>query len=182
MKILYLHQYFKTPGMAGGTRSFEMARRLVARGHEVHVVTARDAPGSRVWTYTQESGIDVHWCSVPYSNHMSYSRRIRAFAKFSRLAARRAASIEADVLFATSTPLSIVLPASYAARRQRIPMVFEVRDLWPELPIAVGALKNPLAIAAARWLERFAYRKATHVVALSPGMRDDVGCPPAIRM
>jgi len=180
MKIVYLHQYFKTPAMAGGTRSFEMARRLVARGHDVHVVTARDDPGPRTWTHTRHAGIDVHWCSVPYSNRMSYAQRIRAFAKFSRLAARRAASIEADVVFATSTPLTIALPAVYAARRQRIPMVFEVRDLWPELPIAVGALKNPAAIAAARWLERFAYRKAAHVVALSPGMRDGVvaaGCP-----
>jgi len=180
MKILYLHQYFKTPGMAGGTRSYEMARRLAARGHEVHVVTACDAPGPDTWVRTREAGVNVHWCRVPYSNRMSYPRRIRAFLKFSRLAARKAASIPADVVFATSTPLTIALPAIYAARRLRIPMVFEVRDLWPELPIAVGALRSRSAIAAARWLERFAYRNARHVVALSPGMKEGVvaaGCP-----
>jgi glycosyltransferase involved in cell wall biosynthesis len=180
MRILYLHQYFKTPGMAGGTRSYEMARRLAARGHEVHVITARDAPGPESWIRTREAGVDVHWCRVPYSNRMSYPRRIRAFLKFSWLAARKAASIRADVLFATSTPLTIALPAVYAARRQRIPMVFEVRDLWPELPVAVGALRSRPAIAAARWLERFAYRNARHVVALSPGMKQGVvaaGCP-----
>lgn len=53
-------------------------------------------------------------------------------------------------------------------------MVFEVRDLWPELPIAIGALPNPLMRAAARRLERFAYRQSHHIVALSPGMKDGV--------
>jgi glycosyltransferase involved in cell wall biosynthesis len=53
-------------------------------------------------------------------------------------------------------------------------MVFEVRDLWPEIPIAVGALRNPVLIALARRLERFAYRNAAHIVALSDGMRDGV--------
>jgi len=180
MKILYLHQYFKTPGMAGATRSYEMARRLAARGHEVHMITARDAPGPGAWVRTCEAGVDVHWCTVPYSNRMSYPERIRAFLKFSYLAARKAASIPADLLFATSTPLTIALPAVYAARRQRIPMVFEVRDLWPELPIAVGALRSRPAVAAARWLARFAYRKARHIVALSPGMKEGLvatGCP-----
>lgn len=41
VRIVYLHQYFNTLGMIGGTRSYEMARRLVAHGHEVHMVTTR---------------------------------------------------------------------------------------------------------------------------------------------
>jgi glycosyltransferase involved in cell wall biosynthesis len=53
-------------------------------------------------------------------------------------------------------------------------MVFEVRDLWPAVPIAIGALRNPLLKAAARWLERFAYRHAAHVVALAPGMAAEI--------
>ena len=174
MKIIYLHQYFNTPSMAGGTRSYEMARRLVQRGHEVHMVTSSRDGGASGWTETVEAGIRVHWCSVPYSNHMSYRRRIGAFLKFSRLAARKAASLRGDVVLATSTPLTIALPGVYAARRRKIPMVFEVRDLWPEMPVAVGALKNPLMIRAARRLERFAYRNAAQVVALSPGMKDGV--------
>lgn len=179
MRIIYLHQYFNTPSMTGGTRSYEMARRLVDRGHEVHMVTSsRDGESSgrpeRGWTETVEAGIRVHWCSVPYSNGMSYRRRIGAFAKFSRLAARKATSLRGDVIFATSTPLTIALPGVYAARRQSIPMVFEVRDLWPEMPIAIGALNNPLMIRAARRLERFAYRNASRIVALSPGMKDGI--------
>lgn len=171
MRIIYLHQYFRTPAMSGGTRSYEMARRLVARGHEVHMITAGDTGFRRGWTETEEAGIRVHWCRVPYSNHMGFRARMIAFARFSWLAARKAASLGGELIFATSTPLSIALPAIWAARRSHARMVFEVRDLWPEMPIAVGALKNPLTIAAARWLERMAYHNAAHVVALSPGMK-----------
>jgi len=174
MKIVYLHQYFNTPDMPGGTRSYEMARRLVLRGHRVQMVTSSCRGGRRGWLRTNESGIEVHWCSVPYSNRMSYRRRMWSFAQFCRLAAGKAASLQADVVFATSTPLSIAVPAVYAARRLSAPMVFEVRDLWPEIPIAVGALGNPITIALARRLERFAYRNAAHVVALSPGMKAGV--------
>lgn len=53
-------------------------------------------------------------------------------------------------------------------------MVFEVRDLWPELPIAMGALENPILRKAAHWLEKFAYRHSSSIVALSPGMRDGI--------
>jgi glycosyltransferase involved in cell wall biosynthesis len=184
MRILYLHQYFNTPRMSGGTRSFEMARRLVQRGHEVDLITAVRQPQQerRGELYqTQEAGIRVHWLPVPYSNSMSYPARIGAFMKFAVGAALRSRELAADVVFATSTPLTVALPAYYAARGKRVPMVFEVRDLWPEVPIALGALRGRIPIAAARALERFAYRNATWIVALSPGMRDGVlgaGCPP----
>lgn len=175
MRIAYLHQYFNTPDMSGGTRSYEMARRLVARGHQVNMVTSwRVNDSRRGWFETEEAGIRVHWLPVPYSNHMSYPQRIRAFLRFAWGAARRAASLPADVVFATSTPLTIALPAVYAARRRKVPMVFEVRDLWPELPIAVGAIKHPALIALARWLERFAYRHSAQIVSLSPGMKEGV--------
>jgi len=90
------------------------------------------------------------------------------------VASRKAKKIQSDVIFASSTPLTICIPAVVAAKALKVPMVFEVRDLWPEMPIAVGALKNRLAIWAARRLERFAYRNAARVVALSPGMADGV--------
>ena len=53
-------------------------------------------------------------------------------------------------------------------------MVFEVRDLWPAVPIAIGAIRNPVTRTAAKWLERFAYRNASRIVALAPGMRDEI--------
>lgn len=177
MRITYLHQYFTTPDVPGGTRSYEMARRLVEMGHDVHVVTSdqtSETTEKLSWYKTEESGIHVHWYPVPYSNKMSFWARIVAFFRFALLASRKAASIECDVVFATSTPLTIAIPAVYASKRRKVPMVFEVRDLWPEGPIAVGALKNPMTIKAARWLEEFAYRNSKRIVALSPGMKEGI--------
>jgi len=161
--------------MEGGTRSYEIARRLVARGHEVHMITSDRDPGGTSGGYqTDEDGITVHWLPVFYSNTLSNTSRIHAFLVFARRSLRKALHVPGDLVFATSTPLTIALPAVWAARRRNIPMVFEVRDLWPELPIAIGALTNPLAIRGARWLERFAYRNSEHVVVLSPGMKNGV--------
>lgn len=177
MRIVYLHQHFKSPTMVGGTRSYEMGRRFAACGHEVHMITSdSDADGrsEETWRETDESGIRVHWTPVPYNNKMSYLRRIDAFIRFATRAAGRARALRGDVVFATSTPLTIALPGVYAAWRNRTPFVFEVRDLWPELPIAMKALRNPLSITAARALEAFAYQRSTHIVALSPGMRTGV--------
>lgn len=174
MKILYLHQYYATPNMTGSTRSYEMARRLVEKGHEVHLITS-DLTGERKkWQQTEEAGINVHWYPLPYSNKMSYRDRIKAFTMYAIVAARKGGTIKSDIVFATSTPLTIAIPAVYVSRRQNIPMVFEVRDLWPEAPIAIGALRNPSAINAAQWLEKFAYNNAAHVIALSPGMKEGV--------
>ena len=176
MRIIYLHQYFNTPEMAGGTRSYEMARRMVAAGHQVHMITSyREGDSQQAgWFETMEAGIHVHWYPVPYSNHMSFGQRIKAFLSFALAARGKCVELDGDVIFATSTPLTIALPAVPAARKKRIPMVFEVRDLWPEMPIAVGALNNPVLRFVARKLEHWAYRNAEAVVALSPGMKEGV--------
>jgi glycosyltransferase involved in cell wall biosynthesis len=175
MKITYLHQYFNTPDMSGSTRSYEMARRLVMMGHEVNLITSLRAKDSRRnWFQTTEAGISVHWLPVPYSNSMGYLERMKAFFSFAILSAQRAALIDTDVVFASSTPLTIALPAVYSSRKQKVPLVFEVRDLWPEMPIAVGALKNPFLIYAAKKLESWAYGNSSAIVALSPGMKKGV--------
>lgn len=175
MRIIYLHQYFNTPVMAGGTRSYEIARRLVRMGHSVSVITSvRSGRPGRAWYRTSEEGIDVHWFPVPYSNHMSYKNRILAFLRFAYESSIRAASLDADLIFASSTPLTIAIPGIFASKRLRIPMVFEVRDLWPEIPVSIGALRNPFLIWLARWLEKRAYFASECVVALSPGMRDGI--------
>lgn len=175
MKITYLHQYYNNPKMNGGTRSFEFARRLVEQGHQVNVITSwRDGGKGSDWFETLEDGIHVHWLPVDYSNNMAFKARIFAFLRFAFGSAKKAASIDSDIIFATSTPLTIILPGVWAKFRLRIPLVFEVRDLWPELPIAMGALRNPIMRWAAKKLERFAYFNAEAVVALSPGMKEGI--------
>jgi glycosyltransferase involved in cell wall biosynthesis len=126
------------------------------------------------WHSHEVEGIHLEVMHVPYSNKMSFPQRIKAFFRFALGASWHVRRFPADVVFATSTPLTIIIPGLAAKLRHRIPLVFEVRDLWPELPIAMGALRNPLARWAANWLEWLAYRSSTHVVALSPGMAEGV--------
>ena len=161
--------------MPGSTRSYEMARRLVSMGHEVNMVTSwRESSFKREGFSTTEEGIKTHWLPVVYSNQMSYMDRIKAFFEFAFRAALTSASISSDVVLATSTPLTIALPGVYASRKQQIPMVFEVRDLWPEVPIAVGAISNPISKYMAKKLELFAYKNSSAIVALSPDMRNGI--------
>jgi hypothetical protein len=130
MRILYLHQFFITRAGVGGTRSYEFARRFVASGHGVRMVTA-GAGRSGV------DGIEVVGVSGAYSDYMSATartdrERMLAFGRFG--AGATAAALRGprpDVIYATSPPLSVALPALAAAARWRAPLVFEVRDLWP---------------------------------------------------
>ncbi len=179
MKILYLHQYFTTPQYSGGTRSYEFARRLAARGHEVTLLTTSayldpswaPRPG---WNVHDVEGVRVEVVGSAYSNRMGFARRLGQFGDFARRAALRGMSLPCDVVFATSTPLTIALPGMAVAGRRRVPLVFEVRDLWPEVPIAIGALKNPIMIRAARVLEDAAYGRSSAIIALSPDMKAGV--------
>ncbi len=173
MQILYLHQFFITRAGVGGTRSYEFARRFVASGHRVRMVTAGTGRSS-------VDGIDVVGVPGAYSDYMSATassnrERMLAFSRFAvgaSVAAMRGP--RPDVIYATSPPLTIALPALAAAARWRAPLVFEVRDLWPEAPIQMGALGNPRLQRAARALERRVYRRARRVIALSPGIQDGV--------
>ena len=110
------------------------------------------APGFS-WRTTSEEGITVHWAPVPYAQRMGYARRVVAFLHFALAATMRAARLRGDVIFATSTPLTIAIPALLASAVRRVPFVFEVRDMWPDVPIALGAVRNPRVVRAARWLE-----------------------------
>jgi glycosyltransferase involved in cell wall biosynthesis len=180
MQILYLHQFFITRAGVGGTRSYEFARRFVASGHRVRMVTAGTGQSS-------VDGIEVVGVPGAYSDYVSATsrsdrERMLAFGRFA--AAAGAAALRGprpDVIYATSPPLTIAIPALAAAARWRAPLVFEVRDLWPEAPIQMGALANPRLQRQARSLERAAYKRARRLIALSPGIRDGIvatGVPP----
>lgn len=174
MRILYLHQYFATPDQPDGTRSYEISKRLVEQGHSVDLIASDITGQSRGWREETIDGIRVHRCSVAYSNHMTHWQRIKAFFQFAYESRRRAMSIACDVVYATSTPLTIAIPGVAAAKHHNVPMVFEVRDLWPEVPIAMGAIRFPPLVYAARKLAEYAYSNAAHVVALSPDMKQGI--------
>ena len=179
MRILYIHQYFTTRAGSGGTRSYEFARRWVRAGHKVTIISATNegaglsTAGEKVSRQNIE-GIDVLLVNCPYSNYMSFRRRLVAFFAFMIWATWVGIRYvgQVDVVFATSTPLTVGIPGYLLSLWKRAPFVFEIRDLWPEAPIQIGALCSPPLIALARGLERFLYHVARHIVTLSPGMYD----------
>ena len=161
--------------MAGGTRSFEFSRRLAKSGHEVTVITSCRNPGRNSSTFiSEEGGVRVVWLPVSYSNEMNFARRALAFINFAIRSLRYCLAYKADVIIATSTPLTVAIPAIITSKLKRVPYVFEVRDLWPELPIAMGALTNPILRLCAITLERMAYSNAAQLIALSPGMKQGI--------
>lgn len=168
-RITYIHQHFRRPTEAGGTRSWEFARRLAADGLDVTIICA----GSTRRRF-RESGFDIIQLPVSYSNDMSFMRRVLSFLHFMVIATATACRTSADIVLATSTPLTVAIPGMTGALVQRAKFVLEVRDLWPEVPIALGLLKNPLLKYASRALERVSYRRAERVIALSPSMAEGV--------
>ncbi len=174
MNILYIHQYFVTPTEPGGTRSYWLAKELVNQGHKVTMLTSSTKFRDSI-VEKHIDGIRVLYLREDYDQQMSVSRRLRAFLKFmyksSHVAIKQK---DIDLVFATSTPLTIGIPALLMKWYRKIPFVFEVRDLWPEVPIQMGALKNPILRGIAKLLEKTIYTNAEHVIGLSPGMVDGV--------
>lgn len=181
MRVLYLHQYFTTPKHFGGVRSYQFARRLVEEGHDVDLITSTAFfPVGRQpwWRFISKhlvDGIRVHAIHVSYGNKMSFPRRVAAFLTFMLISSLYALAMRRrDLVYATSTPLTIAVPALATSWLRRVPLLFEVRDLWPDVPVAVGAIRSPLLIRLLRLFERCVYRVARRVVVLSPGMHEEL--------
>jgi glycosyltransferase involved in cell wall biosynthesis len=180
MKVLYFHQHFTTPSIGGATRSYEFARRLIEKGHSVSVVCGEYAklnlPATTVkGMYRGDvDGIDVIQIALPYSNSDSIAKRAWIFLKFGIMGINVAIKEEYDILFATSTPLTAGIPGifmKYFGKKKKF--IFEVRDLWPELPKALG-MKNPFLLWGMSVLEKISYSKADACVGLSPGICEGV--------
>lgn len=174
MKILYIHQYFNTPQHGGSTRSYWISQELIKNGHEVVMVTStphKSEDGLR----KKIDGISVVYAAAPYSQQMGIFGRFKAFVQFMWKSTKLAFK-EKDLalVIATSTPLTVGVPALLLKKWKGTPFLFEVRDLWPEVPIQMGALNNIVLRKVALWLEKSIYKNAKHIVALSPGMEEGV--------
>lgn len=182
MKVLYFHQHFSTPKGSTGTRSYEMARALIARGHEVTMVCGTYGGGetglSGPFTDGRRSGvvegIRVIEFDLAYSNSDGFLKRAWLFLKFAARSVGIALREKYDVLFSTTTPLTAGIPGIFARWLLGKPFVFEVRDLWPELPREMGVITNPVVLGAMAVLEWVSYRSATRCVGLSPGIVDGI--------
>ena len=179
MHILYLHQHFSTPEGSTATRSFAFARALAARGQRVTLATGRYQGGETglagAFGHGQRqgrvAGFEVVEWDIPYANAMGFASRGAAFLRYAAAAGRLALRLRPDLVVASSTPLTVALPALLAKAISGIPFIFEIRDPWPELPRAMGVLPKPFA-PVLEALANLACRQAEAVVALSEGMAE----------
>ena len=180
MHVAYIHQHFSTTKGTTGTRSYEMSRRLLEAGHRVSMICgATDVSDIGAGATEHVSALDIDGIAIkrvnaPYTNRMGFVARLRAFGRFAREATKVVSQLDADLVFASSTPLTVGIPGMKGAQKLGVPFVFEVRDLWPNVPIAIGVLRNPLLIWYARRLECRIYRAAQQIIALAPGMKADI--------
>lgn len=182
MHVLYFHQHFSTPQGSAGTRSFEMAQALIRAGHSVTMVCGSYAQGrtgladpfAKGRRRGVVDGIDIIEFNLDYGNHMGTMQRVSVFAKFAVGSIGVALREPADVVFATTTPLTAGIPGIFARWLQRKPFVFEVRDLWPELPKAMGVITNPVILWLMSLLEWVSYRSADRLIGLSPGIVEGI--------
>ncbi len=181
MKVLYFHQHFSTPSGATGTRSYEMARRLIEKGHKVCMVCGSGFMAKSGLEDDARNGVREGWVDgihvieirLKYSNYDSLTKRSFLFLRFALTSVSIAWKKEYDLLFATSTPLTAGIPGIVMrCLKPRKKFVFEVRDLWPELPKAMKVVTHPLGLGAMSLLEKVSYAAMHAGVALSPGIRE----------
>ena len=161
--------------MPGSHRSLYVAEAIESEGHKVDIVTSdQDSSGWKARKEILSTNITIFWLPVKYKNEFGFFRRLLAFLKFCLISSYYSLKLKPDIIYATSTPLTISIPALAAKFLKGTDYVFEVRDLWPQAPIAIGVLKNKFLIKLAKLLEFQAYKHAESVVCLSPDMEKGV--------
>jgi len=178
VKILYFYQYFTTPKGSYGTRVYEFTKRWVEKGHQVTVITGvyakSDIRAQKFIENQDYEGINVKVINVTIDNKMPVLRRIWSFIQYMSVSCWFAATLKADVVIASSGPITVGFPGLVAHYIRGRKFVFEVRDLWPEVAVELGIIKNKLLIRLAYWFEKRCYKAASHIITLSPGMEADI--------
>ncbi len=182
MKVLYFHQHFSSPKGSTAIRSYSMAQSLIKQGHEVIMVcgsylgsdTGLKEPFSNGKRRGFVDGIDVIEFDLNYANKDNLIKRTKVFILYAFKGLRLLFSEKYDLIFSTSTPLTSGIPGIVSSWILKKAFVFEVRDLWPELPKAMGVISNPLILSLMSFLEWLSYYSADHIIALSPGMLEGI--------
>jgi len=181
MKILLLNQAFVSPDEPGHTRHFEMAQYLRQRGHELVIVASdlnyqtgqRTVERHGLFTEQMIDGVRVLRSYIYPTLHRSYFWRIISFFSFMFSSVWAALSVkDADLIMGTTPQIFQAVSAWFVAFIRHKPFLLEVRDLWPEFGVSMGVIRNPVVIALARWLEKFLYSRATHILVNSPAYKE----------
>lgn len=179
MKVIYFHQHYTNPQGTVGIRSYAMSRALADQGHQVSIVCGSYKGGDTGLRQPFKNGIrrgivsnniEVIELELSYENSDSFRQRSLIFFKYVFRSMKLIFSENYDIVIATSTPLTVGIPGIFARWLRRKPFVFEVRDLWPQLPKAMGVISNPIIINFLSAIEWASYHSAHHIIALSPGI------------
>ena len=190
MRILLIHQFYLRSGEGGGSRFNEMVRLWQERGHEVKVLAgqvsytsgARPKEARTFWREEGQHGEEVYRLYTPETYQRGVLGRAWSVGGFAASALsyltfrQRKFTQWADAMIVTSPPLTLgVVPWWVKRSRGALPVVFEVRDLWPESAVATGALREGTMLLEALYrLEELAYRHADRIVALTPAIAEDI--------
>jgi glycosyltransferase involved in cell wall biosynthesis len=184
MRILYFSHYFYPEGNAPAARVYEMCRRWVAQGHQVTVITcAPNVPvgvvydGYRNGWLQRETvqGIETIRVWTWLAANKGTVRRIVNYVSYmltAILAGLRVA--RPDVVIATSPQFFCGWAGVWVCRLRRLPFILEIRDIWPESIVTVGAMKKSVAVRQLERWERSMYRAARRVVTVGEGYREQL--------
>lgn len=181
MRILFLTHYFPPEVNAPASRTFEHCKQWVRMGHRVTVVTCvpnhpagKVYPGyqNRSFQREQKDGIEVLRLWTYVAANKGFLKRTINYVVFMAMAILAVSNMpRSDVVISTSPQFFCGLAGYFVSRLKRIPWILEIRDLWPESILAVGAIKSKPTIRMLESIELFAYRKAERIVALTDAFK-----------
>lgn len=177
MKIAYIHQYFKLPTENGSTRSYDISNIFIKNNHSVHIYTTssnKQIFNNKRFIIKNIDNITIYYLYLPYNNSFTYKKRIVTFLKFSYFVTSKIINKKYDIVLASSTPLTVGIPALLKFFFDRTPFLLEIRDVWPEAAIAVGAIKNKVLIIFLYWFEKILYRYSHFIIPLSIDMKNSI--------
>ena len=182
MKITFLCQYFPPEMGAPAARTYEHARHWAALGHEVTVITGFPNHPTGIIRPEYEGqfvkrenidGIDLLRTWVYCAANKGFFKRVLNFLSFffSSFLLGSVMTARPDVIVGTSPQFFCAVSAYLLSVIKRAPFVFEVRDIWPQSAVELGALRNPLIIRALESIEHFLYRRARLIIVVAEATR-----------
>lgn len=165
-----------------GIRSYQMSKALLRENHQVVMVCGSYIGGHTGLKCEFQNGVrrgfiedlEIIEFDISYSNSDNFLKRFRKFFLFAYRSVKVVFKENYDLIFATSTPLTAGIPGIFGRWLRQKTFVFEVRDLWPELPKAMGVITNPIILTVMSLLEWASYKSAHRLVGLSPGICEGV--------
>lgn len=184
MRILFLTMYYKPDNAATGILMAELAEELAEQGHDVRVVTSMPHYSTnaiwpeyrgKAWMRERQGKILVQrvWSYVPVNKDKLLPRFFSylSFTVFSSLIGSLATRPDVIITPSPSPPLTNGASAYFLGKLRRVPFISNIQDIYPDVAIRMGVMKNPVVIAAYKKLERFVYAKSGAVTVISESFR-----------